>query len=186
MSLFSFFPLRCDENHAVFFSSHCTAVLGCRLSPVQKAALVRLVKRGSGEKMNENIISPLLSLPELSAADVMNMYRSSANKSRLRKRFPVTLAIGDGANDVAMLREVGFSLLSFVSASCSSARRGDGLWSKTPYFASAALNRLTLGLASSEKKVDKQSGPGWNLLPFSLPVTGYYPPATPVRKIELG
>jgi phospholipid-transporting ATPase len=53
-------------------TSACSVVLGCRVSPKQKALVVRMVER----------------LPKV--------------KDRQQ---PVTLAIGDGANDVAMIRE---------------------------------------------------------------------------------
>jgi phospholipid-translocating ATPase len=61
-------------------ASVCNSVLGCRLSPRQKADIVRMVKN---------------------------------RKDKSTGRYPVTLAIGDGANDVAMIREahVGVGIL---------------------------------------------------------------------------
>jgi phospholipid-translocating ATPase len=67
-------------------STECLAVIGCRLAPMQKALVVRLVKRG-----------PPASGPWLWQ----------------QPRKPITLAIGDGANDVAMIQEahVGVAIL---------------------------------------------------------------------------
>jgi phospholipid-translocating P-type ATPase (flippase) len=53
----------------------CTCVLACRVSPAQKAEVVKVVKKGA-----------------------------SASASKIVST-PVTLAIGDGANDVAMIQE---------------------------------------------------------------------------------
>ena len=62
----------------------CTAVLCCRLSPIQKARVVRLVKNGPVDDVKDLTI-----------------------------HHPITLAIGDGANDVAMIKEahVGVAIL---------------------------------------------------------------------------
>lgn len=67
-------------------ASNCNAVIGCRLSPLQKAMVVRLIKEG-----------PPSSGPWLWQ----------------QRRVPITLAIGDGANDVAMLQEahIGVAIL---------------------------------------------------------------------------
>jgi len=65
----------------------CVSVLGCRLSPMQKALVVRLVKKAPNPK--------------------------DSFMRWLQWRSPVTLSIGDGANDVAMIREahVGVAIL---------------------------------------------------------------------------
>lgn len=62
-------------NHRPFFlqlCQHCVAVLCCRMSPIQKAQVVRLMKKSAG--------------------------------------YPVTAAIGDGANDVSMIQEADVGL----------------------------------------------------------------------------
>jgi len=58
----------CLRKCLLVFGSVCQAVIACRVSPLQKAELVALVKKGM-------------------------------------KPNPVTLAIGDGANDVSMIQE---------------------------------------------------------------------------------
>lgn len=62
--------------------SLCDSVLCCRLSPLQKALVVRLIKAGDGKGLR-------------------------------RRLGPITLAIGDGANDVAMIQEahIGVGIL---------------------------------------------------------------------------
>lgn len=65
----------------------CSVVLACRVSPVQKALLVKLVRVGSEKRV---------------------VPRSSFLRSLYQTFTPspeVTLAIGDGANDVAMILE---------------------------------------------------------------------------------
>jgi phospholipid-translocating ATPase len=67
-------------------SVRCNAVIGCRLSPLQKAMVVRMVKDGPPPK------GPWL---------------------WQQPTVPITLSIGDGANDVAMIQEahVGVAIL---------------------------------------------------------------------------
>ena len=57
----------------------CKTVICCRVTPMQKAQVVELVKRS---------------------------------------KRAVTLAIGDGANDVSMIKSEGFSLKTFVFLGC--------------------------------------------------------------------
>jgi phospholipid-transporting ATPase len=63
------------QAHFLTVAMHCNAVVACRVSPPQKASLVRMVRKNVPGK-------------------------------------PVTLAIGDGANDVAMIQqaEVGVGI----------------------------------------------------------------------------
>jgi len=73
--------------------SLCDSVLCCRLSPLQKALVVRLIKQGEG--------------------------------TGLRKvPGPITLAIGDGANDVAMIQEahIGVGILGKEGRQAARAR----------------------------------------------------------------
>eukprot|EP00041_Stephanoeca_diplocostata_P035292 m.1238722 g.1238722 ORF g.1238722 m.1238722 type:complete len:848 (-) comp24672_c0_seq11:2992-5535(-) len=83
----------------------CVSVIGCRLSPMQKALVVRLIRSGTTG----------------SNAGLVNHVDHAATCQTthpLLRAFtprwpPVTLAIGDGANDVAMIREahVGVGIL---------------------------------------------------------------------------
>eukprot|EP01147_Barroeca_monosierra_P001442 gene1442-4602_t len=108
-------------------SMRCGAVLCCRLSPAQKAAVVRLVKTGSvlmddemsvGLKINLNLSlsnnplkksgNPLPSSTSSSTAYLCNDAKTDAPHTNFESptiKHIVTLAIGDGANDVAMIRE---------------------------------------------------------------------------------
>ena len=87
---------RCHVTRAAVLCRQCHAVLGCRLSPVQKAAVVRVVKAGLISHASPHATPP--GGPPRTAGTV---------------RKPITLAIGDGANDVAMIREahVGVGIL---------------------------------------------------------------------------
>jgi hypothetical protein len=65
-------------------AAQCTSVICCRVSPLQKAALVRAIKdpyRPYGPYKKGEPLDPMVA------------------------PSPATLAIGDGANDVSMIRE---------------------------------------------------------------------------------
>eukprot|EP00043_Microstomoeca_roanoka_P007675 m.74086 g.74086 ORF g.74086 m.74086 type:complete len:1280 (-) comp13926_c0_seq1:27-3866(-) len=103
------------KHHAALFralSMRCMAVLCCRLSPAQKAAVVRLVKTGTVH-MNDEMavgagINPVDSTSSPTSPrppDSMTSQSSEDFEIVQDDIHPVTLAIGDGANDVAMIRQ---------------------------------------------------------------------------------
>eukprot|EP00039_Didymoeca_costata_P029275 m.23933 g.23933 ORF g.23933 m.23933 type:complete len:1186 (+) comp7556_c0_seq2:349-3906(+) len=77
----------------------CSAVLGCRLSPMQKALIIRLIKTPPRKK-------------------ICAMLRPPRHK-------PITLAIGDGANDVTMIREADVGIGIFGKEGRQAARASD-------------------------------------------------------------
>eukprot|EP00055_Hartaetosiga_balthica_P010544 m.45368 g.45368 ORF g.45368 m.45368 type:complete len:1297 (-) comp7215_c1_seq2:20-3910(-) len=92
-------------------SMRCKAVLCCRLSPQQKAAIVRLVKTGSP-------ISP--DAPENDEDD-----EEEEDTFYSQQSLMITLAIGDGANDVAMIREAHIGVGLFGKEGRQAARTSD-------------------------------------------------------------
>ena len=68
-----------SENKEMLFqiSAHCSAVVCCRMSPLQKSEIVKMMKNSSLQ--------------------------------------PITAAVGDGGNDVAMIQEahVGLGIMGF-------------------------------------------------------------------------
>lgn len=87
-------------------AQECICVVGCRLSPKQKAEMVRLVKSSKGERTG---------------------------------RRPITLAIGDGANDVPMIREAHVGVAILGREGRQAARSSDYAFGKFRY-----LSRLML------------------------------------------
>jgi phospholipid-transporting ATPase len=70
-------------------ASVCKALVACRVSPSQKAEIVNLVRRGN----------------ELLGDDDQGGDSNTKKRStKSRKQQPITLAIGDGANDVSMIQ----------------------------------------------------------------------------------
>lgn len=72
---------------------NCSAVLCCRMAPLQKAQVEIL--------WGINIINPVGAAMEIAGVfcfQIVKMIKSS-------KEHPITLAIGDGANDVSMILE---------------------------------------------------------------------------------
>ncbi|EGD82884.1 hypothetical protein PTSG_12035 [Salpingoeca rosetta] len=120
------------KHHASLFralSMRCRAVLCCRLSPAQKAAVVRLVKTGAvvmgddmslgtnlhasnsgngtgngngngGERTAGAAAAAASGSGGVGVGDDSDSFSPPAVAAA-----PITLAIGDGANDVAMIRE---------------------------------------------------------------------------------
>ena len=92
----------------------CVSVLGCRLAPIQKARTVRMIKEPPAPKE-----------PGWFCAR--------------KGRSPVTLAIGDGANDVAMIREAHVGVAILGKEGRQAARSSDYSFGKFKF-----LSRLIL------------------------------------------
>ena len=82
------------ERRFLSLALRCSAVIACRCTPAQKAALAGAAKaagRGGGQKLNEHSRHRVL------------RHTAFATKAR-RRRDNVVVAIGDGGNDVAMIQ----------------------------------------------------------------------------------
>ena len=87
-------------------SSRCNSVLCCRVSPIQKAKMVHLIQRFTKlqEKKGSNYYKYLSQNLNEENAQLIHNQREKENKPMSPlKDSVITLAIGDGANDVNMI-----------------------------------------------------------------------------------
>eukprot|EP00049_Salpingoeca_infusionum_P018794 m.358787 g.358787 ORF g.358787 m.358787 type:complete len:1200 (+) comp18288_c0_seq1:276-3875(+) len=98
-------------------ASHCKAVLCCRLSPVQKAQVVKLIKTNTDTAADQSWLQRLLHPTPP----------------------PTTLAIGDGANDVAMIREAHIGVGILGKEGRQAARSSDYSFGKFRFLARLLL-----------------------------------------------
>lgn len=83
---------------------NCSAVLCCRMAPLQKAQVTEL------HTLNTLQVTVLVIKMGFSRLQIVKLIKAS-------KEHPITLAIGDGANDVSMILEahVGIGELILIS-----------------------------------------------------------------------
>lgn len=83
---------------------NCSAVLCCRMAPLQKAQVTEL------HALNTLQVTVLVIKMGFSRLQIVKLIKAS-------KEHPITLAIGDGANDVSMILEahVGIGELILIS-----------------------------------------------------------------------
>ena len=88
-------------------SSRCNSVLCCRVSPIQKAKMVHLIQRFTKleNKKGSNYYKYLNENQKNSDDEKASKKNTSADKKRMNPLGDsvITLAIGDGANDVNMI-----------------------------------------------------------------------------------